>query len=168
MVRVRQVIGSVCALACAAAALFGSASALAHGGGRDVPVGAPSSASGYSAMLERCLTSATEADRSVTFVAQMTAVPGTARVSIRVELQQRLDGEVSFHTLIAPGLGLWRGSEPGVTIYKYVKQITNLAAPAGYRAVVHFRWIGDRGRLLKRAVLHTASCEQPLLEQLAR
>ena len=168
MMRLCQLSRMALALGCASSVMCCSASALAHGGGRDVPVGAPSSASGYSAMLERCRTSATEADRSVTFVAQMTAVPGTARMSIRVELQQRLDGEVSFHTLIAPGLGLWRGSEPGVTIYKYVKQITNLAAPAGYRAVVHFRWIGDRGRLLKRAVLHTASCEQPLLEQLAR
>lgn len=169
MIRACQVIGSGFALAGASAALFfGSASALARGGERNVPVGAPSGASGYSAMLEQCVTSATAANRSVTFVAQMAAVAGTVRMSIRVELQQRLDSESSFHTLVAPGLGLWRGSESGVKIYKYVKQITNLVAPAGYRAVVHFRWIGDRGRLLKRAALHTSSCEQPLLEQLTR
>lgn len=169
MIRACQVIGGGCALLGASAALFfGSAVALAHGRERNVPVGAPSVASGYSATLEQCLTSATGADRSATFVGEMTAMPGTVRMSIRVELQQRLEGDPAFHTLVAPGLGMWRGSESGVKIYKYVKQITNLAAPASYRAIVRFKWIGDGGRLLRRAVLHTSICEQPLLEQLAR
>jgi hypothetical protein len=47
-----------------------------------------------------------------------------------------------------------------VKIYKYVKQITDLSSPAVYRAVVRFRWVGERGRVVKRAELHTARCEQ--------
>ena len=35
----------------------------------------------------------------------------------------------SFHTITAPGLGVWRASDPGVKIYRYLKQVTNLFAP---------------------------------------
>ena len=99
----------------------------------------------------------------MTFTAQMTAVPGTVHMEMRIDLQKRLASDASFHMVVAPGLGVWRGSEAGVKIYKYVKQITNLVAPATYRAVVRFHWLGDRGRVLKRAWLRTASCEQPLI-----
>lgn len=167
MTRVCQLIYAVFALACASAGL-GSGLALARGGGRDVPVGAPSGASGYSAIVEQCVASATPAERFVTFTGQMMAAPGTVRMAIRVDLQQRLAGEPSFHPIVAPGLGVWRGSEAGVKIYKYVKQITNLSAPASYRAIMRFRWLGDRNRVLKRALLRTATCDEPLLEGLAR
>jgi hypothetical protein len=50
-----------------------------------------------------------------------------------------------------------------VKIYKYVKQVTNLGAPAAYRAVVRFRWLGEKGRALKHAELHTPRCQQPAL-----
>jgi hypothetical protein len=50
-----------------------------------------------------------------------------------------------------------------VKIYKYVKQVTNLAAPAAYRAVVRFRWQGERGHVLKRVELHTPRCLEPTL-----
>jgi len=82
---------------------------------------------------------------------------------MRIELEQRLRGETIFHTVIAPGLGVWRDSEAGVKIYKYVKQVTNLTAPAAYRAVVRFRWLGDRGHVLKHAELRTPRCLQPTL-----
>ena len=58
---------------------------------------------------------------------------------------------------------MWRSSEPGVKIYKYVKQVTNLDAPAAYRAIVRFRWTGERGRVLKRDELHTPRCIEPTL-----
>ena len=84
-------------------------------------------------------------------------------MAMRIELQQRMRGEADFHTVLAPGLGVWRCSEPGVKIYKYVKQVTNLAAPAAYRALVRFRWLGESGHVLKRAELHTPRCLQPTL-----
>jgi hypothetical protein len=133
------------------------------GGGAAVSaraLGPPTPSSGYSATLEQCVSSAVPTERSVTFVGQMTAVAGTRHMGMRIELQQHMPGEVGFHEVNAPGLGVWRGSEAGVKIYKYVKQITNLAAPAVYRAVVHFRWVGDHGRLLKHADLRSAHCVQ--------
>jgi hypothetical protein len=148
---------------CALAALALAQGALAHTGARRTLTTAPSEGMAYSATLEQCATSTVQAERSATFTAQMTATNTTQRMGMRIELQQRLHGETEFHTVLAPGLGTWHSSEAGVKIYKYVKQVTNLDAPAAYRAVVRFRWLGDKGKLLKRAELHTTRCLQPLL-----
>jgi hypothetical protein len=119
-----------------------------------------SAAAGYSATLEQCVSSTVPSERSVTFVGQMAVVAGTRHMGMRIELQQHVPGEPGFHEVSAPGVGVWRGAEAGVKIYKYVKQITNLSAPAVYRAVIHFRWLGDHGRLLKHVELRTARCVQ--------
>jgi hypothetical protein len=113
--------------------------------------------------IEQCVTSTVQAERTATFTAQMAATATTQKMAMRIELQQRLHGESEFHTLAAPGFGVWRTSEPGVEIYKYVKQITNLDAPAAYRVLVHFRWLDERGHVLKRDELHTSRCVQPTL-----
>lgn len=150
-------------LVCACAVLASAQVAFARVGVRRAlttppPVGTP-----YSVTLEQCVTSTVQVERSATFTAQMTATSATERMGMRIELQQRLHGEAAFHTIIAPGFGIWRSSEPGVKIYKYVKQVTNLTAPAAYRAVVRFRWLSDKGRVLKRTELHTPRCFQPML-----
>lgn len=113
--------------------------------------------------IEQCVTSTVQAERSATFTAQMAATATTQKMAMRIELQQRLHGESEFHTLAAPGFGVWRTSEPGVEIYKYVKQITNLDAPAAYRVLVHFRWLDERGHVLKHDELHTPRCVEPSL-----
>ncbi|HXC23551.1 MAG TPA: hypothetical protein VNU28_03105 [Solirubrobacteraceae bacterium] len=113
--------------------------------------------------IEQCVTSIVPTERSATFTAQMTATATTQKMAMRIELQERLRGESEFHTLAAPGFGLWRTSEPGVKLYKYVKQVTNLDAPAAYRVLVRFRWIGEAGHLLKRDELHTSRCIEPTL-----
>ena len=116
---------------------------------------------GAAATLEQCATTGEQTDRSATFSAEMTAVTGTARMAMRIEVQERLPNEELFHTVSAPGLGVWRGSAPGVKIYQYVKQITNLSFPAGYRALVRFHWLNDKGYVIKRAERHTLECVQP-------
>ena len=113
--------------------------------------------------IEQCVTSTVQAERSATFTAQMAATATTQKMAMRIELQQRLHGESEFHTLTAPGFGVWRTSESGVEIYKYVKQVTNLDAPAAYRALVRFRWLDERGHVLKHDELHTSRCVQPTL-----
>jgi hypothetical protein len=115
------------------------------------------SASGGSstAALEQCVTASGE----------MTATAGTGRMSIRIELQERLPGEVAFHTVAAPGLGVWRTATPGVKVYRYIKQVTNLSAPAFYRAAVRFRWLTGRGRLIRSHERRTAACAQPVTPQ---
>jgi hypothetical protein len=114
-----------------------------------------------SATLEQCVTSVVQAERSATFAGEMTAIPATARMSMRIQVQERRAGEASFHTVAAPGLGVWRGSDPKVKIYKYLKQVTNLSSPADYRALVQFRWLGAKAHLLKHEQRFTAGCEQP-------
>jgi hypothetical protein len=150
-------------LGCALVLLAYAQVALAHTGVRRTLTPSPADAMLYAVTIEQCATSTVQAERSATFTAQMTATAATQRMGMRIELEQRLHGETEYHTVTAPGLGVWRSSEPGVKIYKYVKQVTNLQAPAVYRAVVHFRWLGEKGHVLKRAELRTARCLQPTL-----
>jgi hypothetical protein len=113
------------------------------------------------ATLEQCVTSVAQVERSVTFAGEMTAIPGTARMAMRIEVQESLPGEPFFHTVAAPGLGVWRDSDPKVKIYKYLKQVTNLSSPAAYRALVRFHWLGAKGHVIKRAEHITPHCEEP-------
>ncbi len=118
-------------------------------------------ASGTSATVEECLTAVDASGRSATFAGQMVAVSGTARMTMRIDVQERAPGDSLFHTLNAPGLGVWRRSATGVKIYKYLKQVTNLPAPGVFRAIVRFRWLNDQGHLIKRSERRTPTCEQP-------
>ena len=115
-----------------------------------------------SAALGQCVTSVLPGERSATFSGEMTAISGSVRMSMRIDVQERLPGAARFHTVSAPGLGVWRGSEAGVKTYRYVKQVTNLSAPGFYRALVDFRWLTARGRLIRHVERHTAVCGQPL------
>jgi hypothetical protein len=125
-------------------------------------VPAPASAPAVTAAVEQCTPSVNQSERSATFVAQMTAVAGTARMSMRIEVQERTPTDSAFHTILAPGLGIWRSSEPGVKVYKYVKELTNLAAPAAFRVQVHYRWLDDRGRVIRHVQRRSPQCLQPV------
>jgi hypothetical protein len=173
-----RLIARVCLLAGVSlllAALASSASAgglgrsvQAGSGGQSAPLAAgttpgptDSEAPGVMATVEQCLPAVTQADRSVTFSGQMVAVAGTQRMTMRIDLQEKTAGEPSFHAVSAPGLGVWRRSGDGVKIYKYLKQITNLPAPAVFRAQVRFRWINEDGRLIRHELRRTSTCVQP-------
>jgi hypothetical protein len=114
-----------------------------------------------SAKLEQCVTSVVQAERSATFAGEMTAIADTAHMAMRVDVQQRLPGEALFHTLSAPGLGVWRSSDSKVKVYKYLKQVTNLSAPAVYRGLVRFRWLNAKGHVIKHSERLTPRCAQP-------
>jgi hypothetical protein len=120
------------------------------------------SAGSPTATLEQCATSAVQTERSATFAGEMTATAGTARMSIRIDVQERRRGELVFHTVIAPGLGVWRVAAPGVKVYRYLKQVTDLAAPALYRAAIRFRWLNAKGKLMRGLERRTPSCLQPV------
>jgi hypothetical protein len=107
------------------------------------------------------VTSVVQAERAATFAGEMAAIPGTLRMAMRIDVQERMPEDLSFHTVSAPGLGVWRVSDAKVKIYKYLKEVTNLSAPATYRAFVRFRWLGQKGHVLKRAERVTARCMQP-------
>jgi hypothetical protein len=114
-----------------------------------------------SAALQQCLTAETQDERSATFAGEITAIPGTTRMQMRIEVLERVPGESNYHTVNAPGLRVWSSSAPGVKTYKNLNMVTNLAAPAFYRAAVRFRWLGAKGKVLKIMDLRTRRCEQP-------
>jgi len=113
------------------------------------------------ATLAECVVPGPAGERSATFAAEMTTLPGSARMQMRIEVQERQPGEALFHAIVAPGLSAWRTSDASVHIYKYLRQVTNLGAPASYRALVHFRWLNARGAVIRRAERLTPRCAQP-------
>ncbi len=148
-----------------ASACISEASAAATGQVDWTPLAAQTDAAGgATATVEQCIATGEQTARSATFSGEMTALTGTARMAMRIEVQERPPGEELFHTVSAPGLGVWRGSAPGVKIYQYVKQVTNLSSPADYRALVRFHWLNDKGYVIKRAERFTATCAQPAAE----
>jgi hypothetical protein len=114
-----------------------------------------------SATLEQCLTAPAQADRSATFTGQMETIAEAHRMAMQIVVQERTPGDTAFHTLDAPGLNVWQRSETGVKIYKDVRQVTDLPAPAVFRALVLYRWLNERGRIVKSAARRTAVCRQP-------
>jgi hypothetical protein len=123
---------------------------------------APAPAPAVTASVEQCTPSVNQAERAATFTAQMTAIEGAQRMAIQFEVQERSPTDTAWHTVAAPGLGDWRSSEQGVRIYRYVKQVTNLAAPAAFRAQVRYRWLDARGHVIRRAQRRTPVCVQPV------
>jgi hypothetical protein len=149
------------AAACALA--IGAAAALPLSSGAEVTgvsSGRPAEPT-VSATLTQCVTSVTQAERSATFAGEMSAVPGTVRMAMRIEVEERLPHEPVFRAAVAPGAGAWRASEAKVKVFKYLKQVTDLSAPARYRASVHFRWINAHGTTIRRASRTTKACAQP-------
>jgi hypothetical protein len=146
----------IAALACALS-LLPAARASASGQGDSSPPGPGA----VSATLEECVTASVQAERAAMFSGEMTAISGSARMAIRIDLEERLPGELEYHVVSAPGLGVWRSSDPRVKVYKYLEQVTNLTGPASYRGFVRFRWINARGHVIRRAERLTGRCLQP-------
>ncbi len=117
-----------------------------------------------SATLESCVESVEQSERSAIFVGEMSVIPGAAKMEMRIDVLERAPGEEAFRPLSAPGLGVWRWAAPGVKTYRYLKQVTNLAAPASYRAAVRFRWLNAKGKLVKTSELKTQRCFQSPLK----
>jgi hypothetical protein len=154
------VVGTV-----AVAALSGAGAAAADTGAGTGTGAAPGAGVGgipvLGATVEQCVTSATPTGRSVTFAGQMETVAGAHEMAIQIVVQQRLPEEETFHTLTSGGLGAWQHSEPGVSIYKVRQAVTDLPAPAFYRAIVRYRWLDERGQVIRRDKRRTPVCRQP-------
>jgi hypothetical protein len=117
---------------------------------------------GASATLEQCATAvAPQTERSATFAGEMAATANTARMEMRVQLEEQAGDATGYHTVVALGLGVWQRSNSGVKSFTHIQQVTDLSSPALYRGSIRFRWLNARGRAIKTQELHTASCEQP-------
>jgi hypothetical protein len=114
-----------------------------------------------SASVEQCVTATVQANRSVTFTGQMETVAGAHRMAIQIQVQEHTPEVEGFHTLATAGLGSWQRSEAGVKIYKVRQAVTNLPAPAAFRAIVRYRWVNERGQVIRRDQRRTPVCRQP-------
>ncbi len=126
----------------------------------DAQEGPPPATPTVSATVEQCLVASVASGRSVTFTGQMETIPGADRMAMQIVVQVHLPGDTDFHTLTAAGPAAWERSEPGVKIYKYVRQVTDLPAPAVFRAVVKYRWLSEDGRVIRTEKRHTAACRE--------
>jgi len=116
-----------------------------------------------SAQLDRCHASLDATQRYAVFSGVMRSLrAGQDRMDMRFVLFRRAPGPFAlFKRVAAPGLGVWKRADPGVGRLKFRQKVENLTAPAAYRAVVSFRWIGADGRMFARAQHVTLACQQP-------
>jgi hypothetical protein len=109
----------------------------------------------------RCTHGATPAERSVTFEGQIAAAGGSRRMQMRFTLQARTPDQSAWAKVAAPGFGAWITAPRGLGRYLYDKTVSGLLAPAGYRAVVDFRWRNAAGKVIKSARDTSSTCRQP-------
>ena len=102
-----------------------------------------------------------QAQRFGVFEGRMSSVRGAQRLQMRFTLQVRDEDTPRWHAVAAPGFGRWVSSNPGVSRYVYTKRVENLVAPASYRALVRFRWLGNGGRRLASRLATSPVCAQP-------
>jgi hypothetical protein len=125
------------------------------------PAAASAQAPPLRAKLAACTTGPNIADRTATFTGSMPAAHGTRRMWMRFDLLERTAPRGAFAPVKVPGLGVWQKSAPGRSGFIYSQRVQALAAPGAYRAVVHFRWYGRGGKLIRSAHRQTAVCVQP-------
>lgn len=113
-----------------------------------------------SARLLTCDSALDPADRMATFEGRMRTVRGATRLQMRFTLQSRNKEQVSWHALPAPGFGRWLSSDTGVGRYVYTKRVVALFAPASYRTLVRFRWLGRGGRRIASDRSTSPICRQ--------
>jgi len=114
-----------------------------------------------SVKLLDCETALGQTARSAVFEGRMRSVAGAQRLLMRFSLQARRPGGGRWRGVPAPGLGRWVSSDRGVARYVYTKRVENLVAPAGYRALVSFRWLDADGRRVLSARETSPVCAQP-------
>jgi hypothetical protein len=121
----------------------------------------PAAADGATVKVVDCVPALDPAARSATFEARMRPARGSERMQVRFTLQVREDALSGWRKVAATGFDTWLTSMVGVRRYSYAKTVTNLAAPAAYRTIVRFRWLGEEGEVLKSARETSESCRQP-------
>jgi hypothetical protein len=116
------------------------------------------------ASLDVCQVAVAQADRVATFSGEMGAISGAKSMEIKVNVLESAPG--SGFTTPPGGAGTWQHSNAS-KVYRLVRNLTNLDAPASYKANVSFRWLSAQGKVVARASKHTPTCvlpnEDPLL-----
>jgi hypothetical protein len=98
--------------------------------------------------------------RFATFVGEMRALTGTARMSMRFTLLEKL-GTRDFLPVPLSDLRPLRKSKRGVSTFIYTQRVTALRDGGTYRMRVQFRWYDATGRVTKTRTVHSSACHQP-------
>jgi hypothetical protein len=116
-----------------------------------------------SAKTTTCTTGADDASRAAAFTGAMPAAAQTKRMQMRFVLIQRkgVGPKGTFKKIAVPGWGGWVKSDPDRQGFVFTKRVEALTAPAGYRAVITFRWFDGKGHVQRTATRTTSVCEQP-------
>jgi hypothetical protein len=99
--------------------------------------------------------------RQATFQGQVSAYRKGGKMQLRFTLQASTPDEPRYRKIDADGFGQWITAPAGLRKYTYDKTVEALLAPAGYRAVVDFRWRDARGRLVRTEKAISPVCKQP-------
>ena len=159
---------TIFATAAVAFSLVAPLSAFADSGTSPTPVAAAGpgdagiASKGTATVTLGSCTTGGSAGRSVLFAAEMTAASNSAAMEIRFDLFTRpLAGGswVSVKGLEGSGIGTWDRSK--ATIFSGSKNVHGLAVGQSYRVVVSHRWLSKTGRVIRRVVLVSRSCNQP-------
>jgi CARDB len=128
---------------------------------------AASAKSVASVRVTECQSGAKSSQRSATFHAQMSAVPGTSRMSMRFVLLEKKPGSGNAPFTRAPLRSLpWHWSRRGVKHFGFSQKITKLQPGSSYRVRVQFRWSDASGHELLRTHRTSDACVQPGLPNL--
>jgi hypothetical protein len=129
-------------------------------------LGAARSGARGPAYLERfiCRRAFDPGQREVSVTAVMRPLPGTIRMRMRFELLRSQSGTSSF--VRGGDLGIWISPQPltlgerPADIWIVNHPVSGLPVPADYRFRVTFRWTGQGGRTIGRAVRLSERCRQ--------
>jgi len=122
---------------------------------------APAEKPPLAARLTACTTGDQPTSRAATFTASMPALKGTRWMSMRFRLLQRRGSKGRYRTVKVPEWAPVERSDPGRSGFIFTKRVENLLAPAGYKAVVRFRWYDRKGRVQRETRRTTSACRQP-------
>jgi hypothetical protein len=131
--------------------------------GAAVPAHAATDKPKLSAKTTTCTTGADDASRAAAFTGAMPAAGQTKRMQMRFVLMQRkgIGPKGSFKKVAVPGWSGWVKSDPDRQGFVFTKRVEALTAPAGYRAVITFRWLDGKGHVQRTTTRTTPVCEQP-------
>jgi CARDB len=108
-------------------------------------------------------------NREISVNAVMRPVKGTKRMQLRFDLLGRASAPGTFAPVTGGDLGTWispsnptLGQRSG-DVWMFGHPVFDLTAPAAYRFVVSFRWIGGGGRVLGTVMRQSKTCFQPEL-----
>src|SRR3954468_16476043 len=121
---------------------------------------APAHAATSGVRLTSCQSALDPTERLATFEGRMKVKRHARRMQMRFTLQTRSADQPSWHRLPAAGFGKWLTSNPGIGRFVYTKRLIELEAPASYRTMVRFRWLGAGGERLASSRSTSAVCHQ--------